>query len=518
MRYFFIKNISLAVYISQSLIKMLPLLFKTSIILKIIYKVFKRKGEIIMNKKLLILAICSLALVACNKNDPSTSEESSMPSVSTSETSQPTSDATSSDSAFSGATSDSTTPEPIEDDVLIQKMIETLIEDNNYTIVVESLADEETFVTKILPNAFYTIHTVPYMGDEEIAYAENDEGIFGYTIEDEVAVPTTAYLENDEGEKLHGLYTTQIEDNWGDLVYLAHSFNLVDADNFSELTANEDNSKMFDIDIQAVLPLLDEMMAQSYMYDNNASSHISLSENKTGLVIEFKDSWGSLTRLTVSDIGTTAIDEITTYLEDGNGALEDGGNEQLSLKDKIKALLDLQNYVITDPSVEKFYRIVTENFVVDGFTSEGFIKLPANDDRGAGIYDFNLTSSTPELGDRNYSISSLSEITGVFPSALIDETFMEMEGKLISDGSLESMINLMNYSNNFDSALLEEGKFIGAAEIELNEEFSIINITGYVYNMETLEFIDETISFTLTQFGNSTFGLEFLDDFYNSLI
>ena len=460
-----------------------------------------------MNKKLLILAISGLALVACG-DGTSHSETPSTPSISTSQQTSNSESESLSPSETIGSEntgSTSTTPDPVEDNKLIHEMIQALIEDSNYTMTVRS-ADDETFVTKILPNAFYFTYADQFI-TENIAYAENDEGIFGYEIEDDIVSPITKYLTDDTGDKLHGLYTTQIENNWGDTVYLTHSFSLVDAQNFVELNANADGT--FDIDIDNVLPLLDELLAQSFMYDS--VSHIGLTDDKAGLEIKFSNTWSSAT-LTVSDIGTTAIDPITNYLAEGNGALEDDVDEPTTLADKVKEKLALQNYIVNGT---EFYRIITENFVVDGFTGEGFIKLPEKDDRSAGIYDFDPFEST--LGERNYSVSSLSQLTGVFPANLVD-SLIEMEGKLISDGSVESMITLMDFSNNFDSTLMENNKFIGAVEIEYFEDSSLMYITGYVYDLETIEWTNETIKFSLTQFGSSTYDFGFLDDFYNSLI
>ena len=104
--------------------------------------------------------------------------------------------------------------------------IDKCVKEDNYSI--KYTLNEVDVVRRYLPNAFYDFK-------KGSGYAEDDTGIFSYSIFQKHVVADKEYLKDDAGEALKGLYTVEVETVTEERSFVGKLVNSLDHINYSKV-------------------------------------------------------------------------------------------------------------------------------------------------------------------------------------------------------------------------------------------------------------------------------------------
>ena len=458
-----------------------------------------------MNKKVILSILSILALSACEgTNIISSGTSSQNQSIGTSQSS---SSSSSSQSDTSTSSSTSSVDTVTQDAKQIQDLVEQCIEGKNYTLTLNDMDGE--LVRKYMKNAYYS--KAPEEKEvDTIGYAQNEEGVFSFQYENEAIVPTSTYLKNSDGELCKDLYTAKTYDQWEQKdLNIIYSFALLDINSFNDLASNY-TSNGYTIDINSVINLIPYLSQQMYQ-----SAQVKVALTEGGFEFKFNVSIGFSTTvysLVVSDIGSTSIDLIETYLSEGNGALP----EVRKTKDVVKELFDSKNYTYTRQmemedmgmGTVNVTFLVTEKYVsatIEGMGTNGYVDVPANEFGYAeGIHMFSYFESSLTVEQDVLNDVELDKVYG-FSGDFIDLFEEGEEANTLVTSDSTAVINYLSNSTRFDPM---QGTTIGEIKLVYSEESQSITMTCTTYQPKSdggMQSSGKTFDVVVTNFNKANF-------------
>ena len=260
-----------------------------------------------------------------------------------------------------------------------EELINAFVRSDNYTVSYE-LTNNSTVIVgsaKYTKEGVYTVYTYDeYV--EEVGYAENEEGIFNFTILDDNTVKATSVLFGDEkGNALHNLFTN----------HYVPSLNMVDLESM-------DLADVKPTDFIVLLSIC------GIDYSKYSISSFSLEQEQTNLVYRFGiHNLGYLT-VTLSDLNNTIIADLKEYIAIG------GSYDKTS--EKINSLMSSYNYkCYLYDNKDELYAIeyyhpdyyYTE-YASSSIPNSGFVGIPSGHQNVvSGIYAINGNKDNLSLGD-----------------------------------------------------------------------------------------------------------------------
>lgn len=457
-----------------------------------------------MNKKLIVLPIVSLGLlISCNNNNNSDNSLSSNISdmTSVSESSSSLNDEVSSGeiSSSDSTSSNESSSEKISVKDQLLNYLNDCVNNNNYTIV----NDEST--SYYVSNAYYTVdsYDVPH------GYAEDENGIFSYTISNEI-VESVNYLKVNESENAKGLYNySQGNYSWLDKTsYLFNSFANISLDDLKLTRVKNSKVESYTVPFETFSNLLIENHLQSFISGRLVDGEVvktlagvcTLSLVDGGFNVAFKSSATYSTfNYIISNIGTTEMPVIENYIASG-------GVQTENFYTRVVSLFASNNFKVTFES--GVVRYVTPSYIVDvsdNKTSGYFIS--SNDSL---IYQFEVVDESIQVVEEPVELVSLNKY--FVNSSFLHEFTLKNE-KLI----LDSYVILSRYGSYFTDGEIQNDNYIGYAEItadlKFNSgeklDFSKCNVTlkGKEYDKNEGVLLDNYYSAIYSDFGSASFDL-----------
>lgn len=367
-----------------------------------------------MKKKFLLFSV-SLLLVSCGNQVDTTSEDNS----------------TSSQEAIT---------------ISLKEMMNKYKQMGNYTYIVKDEVLNVETTLRYTKKAYYYSPSQKEHGGDAIGYAENDNGVFSYVINDDSSVTMGQYITDSKGNYVHNMWLYTI------LSFLDIEINsLPDTGNDNVYQITDYNNKLLisglcgygDTVVQSYIDVYIELLSNDSF---RTIVHTSgLTANYQGYIYGY-----------ITDVGSTTIPEIETVLENN------GGPEILdeALIDMLKKLNTSKNYTI-ELSGKKNY--------LDRFTVRNY-------------YSQNIDDDSLSKGYASFE-------NGVFKYTIIDNEINP--GELISNGSGGYFDSIWNGLPNFNSFAS-----LNLARINYTKKDNkyIITDTSVVYTFGIISHVDENLA------------------------
>ena len=391
--------------------------------------------------------------------------------------------------------------------------IDKCVKEDNYSI--KYTLNEVDVVRKYLPNAVYDFK-------EGSGYAEDDTGIFGYSIFQKYVVADKEYLKDDAGEVLKGLYTVEVETVTDERSFVGKLVNSLDHINYSKIKSlkESDTKGLYRISYNYIAKIL-PTSPDTDMFESgatNVSCKIGLTDGGFRIIYTNRYALDKSLQLDVYDIGTTEINQITTYLSEGKGPGDSGSLEDYSKVHKAISLINKGNYKITASNGE--VRYITRNYnlyerdVEGGKYSHGYVNIPAENNLSleAGCYAYEIVDGAITITETESVVHSVYQ-TPICLSSSVLSCFVEDENGNVQTGS---GYNLYSISNYFSESIVEDGSYVRSASLEIvyENEIPSIKIVCDVYNDTTLT--ESELTLVIDSFGNTS--VDTLENYLLSLI
>lgn len=469
-----------------------------------------------MNKKLIFLPLVSFGLlISCNNGS---SNDSTLSNISSEMTSVSESVTPNSDDEISSVTNGTSSVE-LSSEVSSEKLsvkeqllkyLDDCVNNNNYTIV----NDEST--SYYVSNAFFTVDSY----DTPHGYAEDENGIFSYTISNEI-VESITYVKNDdnEDENAKNLYKYSTGSySWYDKTsYLFNSFANISLENLELKRVKNSKVESYTVPFETFSSLMIENHLQSFLtakYIGNGETEKSLSGTCTlsliegGFNVSFKNpSTFTTLNYIVSSVGTTEIPVIENYIKSGGVQVE-------NLYTRVVSLFTSSNYKVTFS--DGVVRYVASNYVVEvnGDTTFGYF-VSSKDNL---IYRFDVVNDGIVAQLEPAELSSLSKY---FVNSYFLHGFTLKDDKLI----LDDYVTLSGFAGYFSAGEIENDNYIGYAEItaelDLNNEQKLnadkcrVTFNGREYDKNEGVLLNNYYSAVYSDFNSTSF--ELLDNYLKTI-
>lgn len=413
-----------------------------------------KRGEIM--KKTLLYLIFPIFLVSCGGSDSSVNVSSVSEESSSSETITTT----------------------------LKQMMSEYQKLGNYTYTVDDRIFDITTTLRYTKNAFYYQPDKEEHGGNPYGYAENETGVFPFTITDD-GVKMEAYLTDSKGEYIHNMWFTKIL-----------SFLDIDIDALPDEAEEEKIYRITDANNKLLISGLagfGDAVLQNYI-----DVYIELTSDVTFRTIVhtsgLPEGYNGYAYGTISSIGTTTIPEIESLLAEGKGP------ERLdsALLDMLKTLQSAKNY-----------RIVLSGAVntVDSYTVRNYYSKNLDDDTlskgfagsSDGVFRYRIDGEDVVPGEvvsngTGGVFSSIWGMTGLYSFYEMSLTNLTYEKK--EDGAY-SITNFATVNTFAQIAHVESDRASDTA----NTLSVILNDTGMEFTLNVKDF--GVINGTVDQIGST---------------
>lgn len=452
------------------------------------------------NKKLFYLLISIPVLFACGENVTSSIVPSTVTSSSIPTTVSPSNETT---------TTPTSTVDPLTE---LYNRIDKCVTEDNYSM--KYTLNGVEVVRKYLPNAYYN-------SEEAVGYAEDETGIFGYTIFQKYVVADKEYLKDENGDALKGLYSIEVEHVTSERSFVGKLVNSLDHINYSKVpTLKESDTKgLYKISYNYIAKILPNN-PDTDMYETTGmvNCRIGLTDDGFKIIYINKYASDSVLQLDVYDIGSTEISQINEYLQEGKGPGDSGDLEDYSKVHKAISLINGGNYKITASNGE--VRYVTNKYnlyqrTIDGEKcSYGYVQIPAENNLSleAGCYAYEISDGDVVLTETESSLYGVYQSSICFPSSTLSK-FVEDENGVVT---VAAGYDLYSISNYFSESIVEDGSYVRSASLEIayTGESPFIMIICDIYNDTTLTSSELTLA--IDSFGETS--VDTLENYLSTLI